>query len=283
MSWFSGKNKQVSTAAIVVETQPATKTRGMIWLETSSEEVYQQTLDNLISEMDDVQGFQKKSHQSNAIVYASILLKKIKKIDRNRLSSEQTRNLAMIIFGSFPRAVAKLETDLCDVDEMHYASEEFGETLRLLMTKYLDTMPRKMPVPNQLDSASKKKAEKAVETVGNKDSDEKLSSVKTLAGEAYKLAVSVEDRFFAEQAIDSYIPDSVRMLAGLIHAPEDMKAEANELFLRQLGVIESQLNGIIKRSATNSLSEMKAHTEFLESKKERESELNTLGQDSTSN
>lgn len=279
MSWFAGKNKQVRTEEVSVQTQPTTKTRGMIWLETSSEEVYQQTLDNLIKEIDDVQGFQKKSHQSNAIVYASILLKKIKKIDRSRLSSEQSRNLAMIVFGSFPRAVAKLETDLCDVDEMHYASEEFGETLRLLMTKYLDTMPRKMPVPNQLNSVSEKQTKKTIETVGNKESDEKLSKVKSLAGEAYKLAVNTEDRFFAEQAIDSYIPDSVRMLTGLIHAPEDMKTEANELFLRQLGVIESQLKGIIKRSAVNSLSEMKAHTEFLESKKEREAGLETLGLD----
>lgn len=275
MSWFSSKKKQVPVKEVEAQSKP--KTKGMIWLETSSEEVYQQTLDNMRKEMDDVTGFQKKSHASNATIYADILLKKIKKIDRSKLSSEQTRSLAMVIFASFPRAVAKMETQLCDVDEMHYASEEFGETLRSLMVTYLDTMPRKMPVPNQLNSASEKQAQKTVETVGNKESDEMLSKVKALAGEAYKLAVNTEDRFFAEQTIDSYIPDSIRMLAGLIHAPDDMKTEANELFLRQLGVIESQLNGIIKRSAVNSLSEMKAHTEFLESKKEREAGLETLG------
>lgn len=276
MSWFSGKNKQDRTEEVPVQDKP--KTHGMIWLETSSEEVFQKTLDNLLEEVENVSGFVKKSHASNAEIYAQILLKKIKKIDRTKLSSEQRRTLAGIIFASFPRAVAKMETQLCDLSYRDYASEDFGETLRTLMEKYLDSMPRKIPVPNQLNSLSKEKAQQAVETVGNKESDKKLAKMKALAAEAYKLAVTVDDRFFAEQAINSYIPDSVRMLAGLIHAPEDMKVEANELFLRQLEAIETQLNGVIKRSATNSLSEMKAHTEFLESKKERESGLETLGQ-----
>ena len=67
------------------ETQPEPKTRGMIWLETSSEEVFQKTLDNLLKRVENVLAFEKKSHASNAEIYAQILLKKIKKIDRNQV------------------------------------------------------------------------------------------------------------------------------------------------------------------------------------------------------
>ena len=271
MRWFSfSDRKQKNTTTPVVAASPR-KTKGIIWLETSSEEVYQQTLTNMWNEVKAIRGFPSKSHESNVNIYAGILLKKIQKLDRTRLNADQKRDLAVIVFGSFPRAVAKMETQLADLDERDWASEEFGDTLRTLMTK-IDGMPRKIPVPNQLAAVSDAAVKQAVESVGSKESDEKLAEVKELAAEAYKLATSVEDRFFAEQAANSYIPDSVRMLAGLIHAPEDMKVEANELFLKQLEILESQLRGVVGRSARNSLSAMKAHTEFLESKSESQTD-----------
>jgi hypothetical protein len=274
MSWFSSKKQEPE----VLVAQPATKTSGMIWLETSSEEIYQETITNMYNEVKAMGGFPKEAHASNAKIYARIFLKKIQKLDRNRMSSEQKRDLAMIVFGSFPRAVARMETQLSSVDEMHSASEEFGYKLRDLMEKYLDVMPRKIPVPNQLVQSTDEGKDKpvTVESIGDEEADAKLASVQKLTMEAYSLATSVEDRFFAETAANSYIPDSVRMLKGLMNAPEDMQTEAKELFLKQLGIIETQLKGIMQRSATHSLSEMKAHTEFLESKKEHKSALETF-------
>lgn len=268
MSWFSfsDKNKnQVVTPAVATSTVPP-KSKGVLWLETSSEEIYQKTLTNMWDEMKEMKGFPKEAHASNARIYMGVILKKIQKLDRSRMSLEQKKNLSAIVFTNIPRAVATLETMLSDFDQMNDAVEEFGDTLRDLMSRFVDTMPRKIPIPNELANISEEITKKAVETVGSKESDEKLSTVKSLAAEAYKLATSVEDRFFSEQAANSYIPDSVRMLAGLMHAPEDMRQEANELFMRQLEIVESQLNGVVRRSATNSLSALKAHTEFLESK-----------------
>jgi hypothetical protein len=271
MSWFSFSDKKQNKAQDTVEVQvnyatPKPKTKGMLWVETSSEEVYYQTLTNMWEEVKAMNGFPSKTDAHNAGVLAGIILRKLQKLDRTRMTTEQKSNLAGIVFKSFPEAVAQMETHLADIDEAEYAVETFGETLRDLMARHIDRMPRRIPVPNQLSAVSNETAKRAVETVGSKESDEKLSSVKALAAEAYKLATSTEDRFFAEQAANSYIPDSVRMLAGLIHAPEDMKQEANELFMKQLEIIEAQLNGVVRRSANNSLSALKAHTEFLESK-----------------
>lgn len=268
MSWFSfSERKQDKRATSPTPAKTAPKSRGVLWLETSSEEVYQKTLTNMWEEVKDLKGFPKDSHAKNARIYTGVILKKIQKIDRTRLSVEQKKTLAAIVFTNIPRAVADMETMLADIDQMHDAVEEFGDTLRDLMSRFVDTMPRKIPVPNELANVSEESTKKVVESVGTKESDEKLVEVKALAAEAYRLATNVEDRFFAEQAANSYIPDSVRMLSGLINAPDDMKAEANELFLKQLEIIETQLNGVVRRSASNSLSAMKAHTEFLESKK----------------
>ena len=246
---------------------PLTKTPGTLWLETSSEEVYQQTLTNMWNEVKEISGYPTKVQADNAEIYAGVFLEKIQKLDRNRMSEEQKKSLAWLVFVNFPRAVSKMETMLSDLDERDDAVEEFGETVRAMMKSHVDKMPRKIPVPNALSTVSEKTMKKAVQTVGSKESDDKLATVQALAVEAHKLATNTEDRFFAEQAATSYIPDSIRMLAGLMHAPEDMKAEANELFMKQLGIIESQLNAIVGRSAINSLSAMKAHTEFLEAKR----------------
>lgn len=269
MSWFSFSERKQDKRAVsptpVNKTAP--KSRGVLWLETSSEEVYQKTLTNMWEEVKEIKGFPKDAHATNARIYMGVILKKIQKVDRTRLSAEQKKNLAAIVFTNIPRAVADMETMLADLDQMHDAVEEFGDTLRDLMSRFVDTMPRKIPVPNELANVSEESTKKVVESVGTKESDEKLVKVKALAAEAYRLATSVEDRFFAEQAANSYIPDSVRMLSGLINAPDDMKTEANELFLKQLEIVETQLNSVVRRSASNSLSAMKAHTEFLESKK----------------
>lgn len=267
MSWFSFSDKKQVQVATEAVAPPKANTPGTLWLETSSEEVYQQTLKNMIAEVKAIAGHDSTKKTTNAGIYAEVLLNKIQKLDRNRMTVEQKKVLAAVVFGSIPRAMAKLETTLADLDERSYAVEEFGDTLRNIMTKHVDTMPRKIPVPNTLAAVTDKTMVKAVETVGSKESDQKLTTVKELATEAYELATNIEDRFFAEQAANSYIPDSIRMLSGLIHAPEDIKVEANELFMRQLEIIESQLEAIVGRSANNSLAAMKAHTEFLESKK----------------
>lgn len=274
MNWFSKKKQAIDTqTSISTSTGPTVKTAGMIWLETSSEEVYLKTLDNMYQEFKEIRTFPGKTDTNNARVYVQVFLNKIRKLDRNRMSSEQKRDLAMIVFGSYPRAVARMETQLSDIDEMYDASDELGDTLRSYMEKYLDSMPRKIPVPNQLTQPQTEKEDSKEETIGDKEADAKLETVEKLALEAYRLSTSVEDRYFAETSANSYIPDSVRMLKGLMNAPDDLKSEAKELFLKQLGIIETQLNTIVNRSAINSLSEMKAHTEFLESKEERKSSL----------
>ena len=251
---------------------PPTKTKGMIWLETVSEEVYQQTLTNMYEEVKKITAFNIKSHANNAAIYTNILVKKLKKIDRSKLSTEQKRNLASIIFAGFPQAVARMETQLTDLSRREYASEIYGDYLRKLMSEYLDTMPHKLPIPNQLTEVTPESEKQAVETVGSDEADVKLAEVKKLAAEAYKVATTTEDRFFAEQAANSYIPDAVRMLAGLIHAPDDMKTEANEIFLKQLEILETQLKNVVGRAAGESLSALKAHTEFLKSKNESTNE-----------
>jgi hypothetical protein len=269
MSWFSFSDKKQDKVGPAPASQAKQRTHGMIWLDTSSEEVYQQTLDNLLKEVEEVSNYPKGVHANNATALAAAFLKKVGKLDRSWLSFDEKKTLASLVFRNFPIALSTLETNLTDLDNREYAVVEFGDTLRRLLENHIDRMPRKIPVPNQLNAVSPETARKAVDTVGSEESDQKLTAVTGLAAEAYKVATSVEDRFFAEQAANSYIPDSVRILSGLIHAPEDMKKEANELFMRQLEILESQLNGIVKRSASNSLSAMKAHTEFLETKKER--------------
>lgn len=270
MSWFSNsKRDDLSNNAKL--TKGEAKAPGVVWVETSSEEVFQKTLDNMFAETvaTIVPALDKDLEVHNLKASLGSLVRKIKKIDRNRLTADNRKRLAIIVFDSVPRAISDLETSLMDVEEQDWAVEEFTDGLMTIIRTQIDSMPCKIPVPNQLSTISEQTVQKAIETVGSKESDAKLARVTALAKQAYVSATSVEDRFFAEQTANSYLPDSVRMLAGLINAPDDMKKEANELFMRQLEILETQLNGVLGRTAMTSLSAMKAHTEFLENKNDR--------------
>lgn len=264
MGWFSFSNSNKSAQNVPEQTH---EHRALLWLETSSEEVYNQTLMTMKAVIPTLNNYRNEHDRQMALAVAASFLTKLSTIDRASLTSKQKESLAKIIFITYPAIVAQMQTELIDIDgDREFAVVEFRENLVSLLRDEVDCLPFKIPIPIP-DTKVAKKSD-APETLGTKEADEKLARVTNFAEDAYKSAANIDDRFFAEQTINSYLPDSVRFLKGLTNAPDDMKAEAFELFIRQLDAMELQLKAILGRSLQGSLSQMKAHTEFLESKKE---------------
>ena len=257
MGWLSKKTSSDTTG------NPVKK--GVLWLETASEDAYKHALNKLWVEVRDLPRYPDDRNKQNANVFSAALMSRMQKLDRTLMTKSQRTELAKLIFVTIPQKINRLETQLLDYEQKWDAVDDFGAFVKTTLTRQIDPMPRKLPI-NQTIAPKPEAAKKAIEKVGDKESDAKLTRVKELAHAAYKTATTVDDRFFAEQAINSYIPECVRILTGLINAPEDMKKEANEIFHRQLDIIQKQLDIILHKETSGSLAEMKAHMEFLESK-----------------
>lgn len=264
MGFFSLSKKNTESEA----EKARNESPGLLWIQTVSDDVYQQTLDNLVLELEELEeDYPSFIRNQRIISTAELMLKKMVRVDRSRLTAYQEETLGRIVFATLPEAYVKLETGLFSP---HYRSQAAPTYAAVLKTTIyiVDQFPRKLPIPKPT-AESKELAQKTVKTLGTKESEEKLRAVQALASKAFEVAQSMEDKFFAEQSLNSYLPDSVRIFTGLINAPEDMKADANILFVRQLEILESQLNAVIRRASHNGLAEMQAHTEFLETKRER--------------
>jgi hypothetical protein len=79
---------------------------------------------------------------------------------------------------------------------------------------------------------------------------------------------SIEDEFFVEQVVASYVPDALNMYKSFQFAPEASKTKALALLLEQFKLIETHLTRIVNTQMEQSLSAMKSHTEFLRVKTE---------------
>lgn len=244
--------------------------RDVLWLETVSMGEYQRKIMGLCNQVLHRENIPKEKYVRRSTANFAV---KLIEVDRIRLSSKEKKIVAQCISNDFPRIYSRLETELISPDpyDREDAALSYCDSLRSLMYR-LENLPRIIPAWDEKDESPQKtntetnpQASK-LEILGHKESDEQLRAITTLAMNAAKVAKSVEDRFFVEQAQTSYIPESVRLLRGLMSAPLNVKNEAVLSFLHQLTLIERQLQGIIARGEDDHRQAQAAHTAFLESK-----------------
>lgn len=243
--------------------------RDVLWLETASQKAYENMVYGFWREMKTRDTLPFNQFKELRIVLSN-LITKFSKLDRIRLTKREKRTLAIIIFYEYPKLVAGLQSGIIvNPKTRKKAIKEYSKQVRWLATRYLDRMPTIASVDEEGAATLPTKRVSVRSKTGDAACDEKLQQVSALLDKALQFVdISVEDRFFVEQAANSYLPESVRLLSGMTAAPGNVKVEAYATFLRQLSMIEGQLNEIAARAATGSLSALQAHTAFLESKKD---------------
>lgn len=95
-----------------------------------------------------------------------------------------------------------------------------------------------------------------------------LTRLKNLWKQATKGSTSIEDEFFLEQMVESYLPESYQMYNTFMNAPENLQASAQQLFLEQLSLMENRLVSILKIGMEQNLTAMQNQVDFLKQRTE---------------
>lgn len=243
--------------------------RDVLWMETASQKTYDNMVLGFWREMKTRNNLPSSQHKWLQILVANFVTK-LTRLDRLRLTKREKKAVVIILFYEYPKLLATMQSGIFVSPKIRKrAIKTFDKALLRLMTKYLDRMPTMVSVDEEGAVAVAPKRVPVKSKTGDAECDEKLREVSALLNDALQfIDISIEDRFFVEQAAGSYLPESVRLLAGMTAAPGNVKAEAYATFLRQLSMIEGQLREIAVRAANGSLSALQAHTAFLESKKD---------------
>lgn len=259
MGWFSfGKNSNPVEAL----PQPKTALTPYAWMTSASDKDYQERVSALFTEYSSLHSTESSCWLNNLTPFVEAFILKLRKIDRDRLSRDDRYDIAMILT-NFSALIGQMETELTINKGIDY---KLYEVLRAKIKNYINIiskMPRKPPTTTIVEDVDKGDGVLGPVAAGRLAEVESLIS--KVASNA-KLSLSVEDEFFIEQSLQSYIPESIRMLKNFNSAPEEMKEQATELFNKQLTSIETRLQRIMEQESKTSLAQMQAHALFLEEK-----------------
>lgn len=260
MGLFSKKNM----ASLPVDSPRALPVVNQQWLWAKTvdnaeiEEICQTILTHLAKA-----AFQFKNERENSENLVKEFLGKIKQVDRQALANDYYTNLFVdnLTF-KLPRLISTLRTELLDEDDKDYATETFNEEIFSLI-RNVDSLPQILAPSRQAKVTAPVIRELKLE---DSLADSRLKEIDSLILAVGAMQLSVEDRFTVEQVAASYLPDALRLYAGLNGAAEQIRSQATDIFLQQLTLIENQLQTILDKGAKHSLEQMKAHLSFLESK-----------------
>lgn len=258
MGWFSfSKTSKEETEALA-----GTTVSPHLWVGIASEKDYQDRLSGLLAEYNALHSNPngEPCWLGDLNKFVEALTLRLRKIDRPKLNPRQRDEVADIL-SHFSWIIGRLETELTIRGVIGFTLFKPLSERVYNYTSVVGQMPRRVTA-----STTVEEADKGVAALGEA-AGEKLAEVEKLISEVMSNAKhSIEDEFFIEQAVQSYIPDSIRMLKNFSSAPEDMREQATELFVKQLVSIETRLQSITEQYSETSLAQMQAHALFLEEK-----------------
>lgn len=93
-----------------------------------------------------------------------------------------------------------------------------------------------------------------------------LERLNKLWAQAHEKEVSVENEYFLEQMISSYLPEAYRLYDTFKFAPDTLRISAAKLFQEQIGLMEEHLIHILADYMQNNLNALQAQVTFLKEK-----------------
>lgn len=95
---------------------------------------------------------------------------------------------------------------------------------------------------------------------------EPLARIRKLWTQASEKNNTVENEYFLEQVVSSYLPEAYRLYSTFQLAPEELQQSAAKIFIEQLELIERHLVHILRTYMEQNLVAMQNHMDFLKQK-----------------
>lgn len=277
MGNFFNKKKQDSVNEDKNLVNEEYRIRKIAWVKTvkteSILEAFQGFQEDILSTQEHVLHSHKSAGKKFMISLSSTLealQANVLKIDRNLLNDQNAEYFFEIIQRELPWAISEYQKIVFG-KEIYYPMvwESFSSIFLKTPLEKLGVMRTQQATMQALldvDPAKKEIKHFPKMSSNNQNVTASLQKVENLWSQNKTGKHSVEDEYFLEQTVTSYVPEAWRMFITFQNAPKEIQTKATEVFLKQMDLIQNQLYQILQRNMELNLSTMQAQFDFLEQK-----------------
>ena len=215
--------------------------------------------------------YESDSYAENVVGELELIQTTLFRIDLNLLTPLQARTVYSSLFTELPELVSSYRNRTRAAqyawDAWRWVNPRLGWIFQSLnnikAANVIEALnsPQLAITSNPPLSFSKYKSE-------NQKINDTLTRIEELWTKANSKGNTVEDEYFLEQTITSYLPEAWDFYRTFQNTTADSLKEVDSILLEQLKLIEAHLASILKKSMELNLSAMKVQLEFLKGKTE---------------
>jgi hypothetical protein len=279
MSWFSSNNKNKNMNVQESDHQKAValqKAQQIEWIDSQATSDFIELFNNFEAQMKSVTqepseltGIDKDSYRAAMDSFAQIR-KTFFEIDKSLLSEYQVVSLYEILSKTTPQIINQFQSSAI-ASGIHAAWSYAGgarqpfanlfKSLAAMRTSQIGIVPT---AASKLETLSTSNfPQYNVTDTAIADSLTRIGKLWTQASEKKN---TIEDEYFLEQVVSSYLPEAYRLYSTFQLAPIELHVPAATIFIEQLELIERHLVHILRTYMEQNLVAMQNHMDFLKQK-----------------
>lgn len=284
MSWFSSDTKErkeiarqqeLAQQAKIEKQKSIQRAQQVQWMRSKTAtdfielfNTFEQQVKSVVGEPSELEGDYKRTYRASLDGLAQIR-KAFFEIDRGLLNEHQLISLYGLLSQVLPNAISNLqkhsiEGSIYRAWEYDGAKEYFSNAFTSLIAvrnSQIGINPTVLP-----------KTEITGDTVfpayeiADSSITEPLARIGKLWRQASEKKNTVENEYFLEQVVSSYLPEAYRLYSTFQLAPAELQESAATIFVEQLELIERHLVHILRTYMEQNLVAMQNHMDFLKQK-----------------
>jgi hypothetical protein len=279
MSWFSSSNKNKNTGVQESEHQKALalqKAQQIEWMHSQATSDFVELFNNfeiqmksVTQEPSELTGTDKDSYRAAMDSFAQIR-KTFFEIDKSLLNEYQVVSLYEILSKTTPQIINQFQSSAI-ASSIYVAWSYPGEakqsfanlfkSLAAMRTSQIGITPTSTSELKTLNASNFPQYN--VTDTAIADSLTRIGKLWTQASEKKN---TIEDEYFLEQVVSSYLPEAYRLYNTFQLAPTELRVPAATIFIEQLELIERHLVHILRTYMEQNLVAMQNHMDFLKQK-----------------
>jgi hypothetical protein len=279
MSWFSSNNKNKNMNVQESDHQKALalqKAQQIEWIDSQATSDFIELFNNFEVQMKSVTqepsgltGIDKDSYRAATDSFAQIR-KTFFEIDKSLLSEYQVVSLYEILSKTTPQIINQFQSSAI-ASGIHAAWSYAGgarqpfanllKSLAAMRTSQIGIIPTAASKLETLNTSNFPQYNVTDTAIA-----ESLTRIGKLWTQASEKKNTIEDEYFLEQVVSSYLPEAYRLYNTFQLAPTELRLPAATIFIEQLELIERHLVHILRAYMEQNLVAMQNHMDFLKQK-----------------
>jgi len=284
MSWFSSDTKErkeiarqqeLAQQAKIEKQKSIQRAQQVQWMRSKTAadfielfSMLEQQVKSVVGEPSELEGDYKRSYRASLDGLTQIR-KAFFEIDRGLLNEHQLASLYTLLSQVLPNAVSKLQQSAIE-HTVHGAWEYYGvkASFSNAFTSFIairNSQIGKNPITLPKTEVVGDTVFPAYE-IADSSITEPLARIGKLWRQASEKKNTVENEYFLEQVVSSYLPEAYRLYSTFQLAPAELQESAATIFVEQLELIERHLVHILRTYMEQNLVAMQNHMDFLKQK-----------------